>query len=111
MTRACVVGIGALALSVGAAQAQADSGRPRYSAADVQFMAGMIAHHVQAVLIAGWAPAPGASPALPALCERIVVRQRDEIAILQRWLEERHQGVPDSHPRLATSPGVEHPRS
>ena len=111
MTRACVVGIGALALSVGAAQAQADSGRPRYSAADVQFMAGMIAHHAQAVLIAGWAPAHGASPALRALCERIVVGQRDEIAIMQRWLEERHQAVPDSDPRRHPMPGMDHPRS
>src|SRR2546426_12381085 len=71
MTRACVVGIGALALSVGAAQAQADSGRPRYSAADVQFMAGMIAHHAQAVLIPGGARAPRARAAPLAVCERV----------------------------------------
>src|SRR2546426_7397617 len=109
MTRACVVGIGALALSVGAAQAQADSGRPRYSAADVQFMAGMIAHHAQAVLIAGWAPPHGPRPAPRALCERIVVGERDEIAIMQRWLEERHQAVPDSDPRRHPMPRMDQP--
>ena len=27
-----------------------------YTAADVHFMSGMIYHHAQAVLIAGWAP-------------------------------------------------------
>jgi uncharacterized protein (DUF305 family) len=109
MTRACVVGAGALALVATAAQGQADGARPRYSAADVQFMTGMIAHHAQAVLIAGWAPAHDASPALRALCERIVVGQRDEIAVMQRWLLERHQPVPDADARGHTMPGMDHP--
>ena len=68
---------------------------PRHIAADVEFMTGMIGHHAQAVLMAGWAPTHGASPAVQALCERIVVGQRDEIALMQRWLRERHQPVPD----------------
>jgi len=72
-------------------------------------MAGMIVHHAQAVLIAGWAPAHGASPALRALCERIVVGQRDEIAVMQRWLRERHELVPDVDPRGHTMPGMDHP--
>ncbi len=109
MTRACVIGAGVLALIATKAQGQADSARPRYSAADVQFMAGMIAHHAQAVLIAGWAPAHGASPALRALCERIVVGQRDEIAVMQRWLRERHQPVPDPDPHGLMMPGMDHP--
>ena len=108
MTRACVVGAGALVLVATAAQGQADNARPRYSAADVQFMTGMIAHHAQAVLIAGWAPAHDASPALRALCERIVVGQRDEIAVMQRWLRDRHQPVPDADARGHTMPGMEH---
>src|SRR2546429_9982544 len=83
--------------------------RPGYSAADVHFVTGMIAHHAQAVLIAGWAPTHDASPALRALCERIVVGQRDEIAIMQRWLEERHQPVPDPDPPSPTMPGMDHP--
>src|SRR5256714_6797069 len=109
MTRACTVGIGALAVMVPAARAEADGGRPGYSAAYVHCVTGMIAHHAQAVLIAGWAPTHEASPALHALCERIVVGQRDEIAIMQRWLEERHQAVPDSDPRRHTMPGMDHP--
>ena len=107
--RAGVIAAGALALVATALQGQTDTARPRYSAADVQFVAGMIVHHAQAVLIAGWAPTHGASPALRALCERIVVGQRDEIAIMQRWLEERHQAVPDSDPRRQTMPGMDHP--
>src|SRR2546423_15426483 len=61
-----------------------------YTAADVAFMAGMIAHHAQAVLIAGWAPAHGASPELRAPCAPIVVGQRDEIAAMKAWLADRH---------------------
>jgi uncharacterized protein (DUF305 family) len=71
-------------------------------------MAGMIAHHAQAVLIAGWAPAHGAGPELRALCERIVVGQRDEIAAMQRWLRERHEPVPDADAHGAVMPGMDH---
>jgi len=109
MMRAGVIAAGALALVATAVQGQTDTARRRYSAADVHFVAGMIVHHAQAVLIAGWAPTHGASPALRALCERIVVGQRDEIAIMQRWLEERHQSVPDSDAGRHTMPGMDHP--
>jgi len=67
-----------------------------YVEADVQFMAGMIPHHAQAVLIAGWAPSHGARPDLKILCERIVVAQRDEIAMMQGWLRDRGQKVPEA---------------
>jgi uncharacterized protein (DUF305 family) len=92
-----------------AAQAKADSGRPPYTAADVHFMSGMIGHHAQAVLMAGWAPSHGASGAVRALCERIVVGQRDEIASMQRWLGERHEPVPPADPRGHIMPGMDHP--
>lgn len=89
--------------------ARADSGRPPYTAADVHFMSGMISHHAQAVLMAGWAPTHGASQAVRALCERIAVAQRDEIALMQRWLRERHETVPDADPRGHVMPGIDHP--
>ncbi len=79
------------------------------NAADVAFMSGMISHHAQAVQIAGWAPSHGASAALRALCERIVVGQRDEIAAMQRWLREHGQPVPDPDPRGYSMPGMDHP--
>jgi len=68
-----------------------------YTAADVYFMSGMIPHHAQAVLIAGWAPSHGASEDVQRLCERIVVAQRDEIALMRNWLKDRHEQVPDSN--------------
>jgi len=76
--------------------------------ADVDFMSGMAYHHAQAVLIAGWAPTHGASPALLALCERIVVGQRDEIALISRWLRSRNEPVPDVDSPHAMMPGMDH---
>src|SRR5881409_2387401 len=71
-------------------------GRLPYTDADVDFMAGMIPHHAQAVIMAGWAPSHGARADVAILCERIVVAQRDEIAMMQGWLWDRGQVVPDA---------------
>jgi uncharacterized protein (DUF305 family) len=65
-----------------------------YTAADVQFMSGMIYHHAQAILIAGWARSHGAGPSVQTLCDRIVASQKDEINLLSRWLATRHEAVP-----------------
>jgi uncharacterized protein (DUF305 family) len=73
----------------------ADNGIAPFTKADVDFVSGMIGHHAQAVLMAGWAQSHGASASVQALCERIVVAQRDEIRFMQRWLRERKLPVPD----------------
>src|SRR3989442_8771565 len=67
-----------------------------YTDADVRVMSGMIGHHPQAVMMAGWAPSHGASAAGRGLCERVVVGQRDEIVMMQRWLRDRHGTGPDA---------------
>src|SRR5436309_835964 len=71
-------------------------GRLPFSDADVEFMSGMIPHHAQAVIMAGWAPSHGARQDVAVLCERIVVGQRDEIVTMQNWLRDRGQTVPDA---------------
>src|SRR5262245_60551509 len=71
-------------------------GRLPYSDADIEFMSGMIPHHAQAVIMAGWAPTHGARSDVAILCERIVVAQRDEIAMMREWLADRGQEVPDA---------------
>ena len=84
--------------------AAADSGRPPFTKADVDFVSGMIGHHAQAVLMAGWAKSHGASASVQGLCERIVVAQQDEIRFMQRWLRDRRLPVPDgdtSHMMMA----------
>jgi uncharacterized protein (DUF305 family) len=67
-----------------------------YSDADIDFMAGMIPHHAQAVIMAGWAPSHGARHDVSVLCERIVVGQTDEIRMMQQWLKDHDQTVPDA---------------
>jgi uncharacterized protein (DUF305 family) len=71
--------------------AAADNGIAPYTKADVDFISGMIGHHAQAVLMAGWAPSHGANSSVQGLAERIVVAQRDEIAFMQRWLKDRRR--------------------
>jgi uncharacterized protein (DUF305 family) len=63
--------------------------------ADVYFMTGMIPHHAQAVVMAGWASTHGARSDVAILCERIVVAQRDEIVLMQNWLSDHGAPVPD----------------
>jgi uncharacterized protein (DUF305 family) len=89
---------------------KSDGTHQPYSQADVKFMSGMIPHHAQAVLIAGWAASHGARSDVRILCERIVVAQRDEIAMMQNWLKDRGQKVPEAtatHMRMSMN-GMEH---
>lgn len=83
-----------------AEQARADSGRPPFTAADVRFMQGMIGHHAQALVMAGMAASHGAGPAVGTLAGRIDVGQRDEIAMMQRWLRDRGQSAPDAEEQM-----------
>src|SRR5215467_1893978 len=99
---ACLAGV-ALTAACGSAppkqglhQTPPTLGRLPYSDADVDFMSGMIPHHAQAVIMAGWAPTHGARHDVAVLCERIVVGQRDEIAMMQGWLGDRGLEVPDA---------------
>jgi len=105
---ACATGTQQSASPSPAVRAVADTGRRSYVAADVHFMAGMIHHHAQAVLMGGWAPTHGASPAVRVMCERIVVGQRDEIALMERWLRERHEAVPEADTSHQMMPGMDH---
>jgi uncharacterized protein (DUF305 family) len=73
-------------------------------------MSGMIPHHAQAVLIAGWAASHGARTDVRTLCERQVVAQRDEIEFMRNWLRDRGEPVPAAnatHHRMKMN-GVEH---
>ena len=80
------------------AKAKADSVNRPYTKPDIDFMRGMIAHHAQALLMAGWAPSHGAGSSVQTLCSRIINAQKDEIAIVQTWLRDRGQQVPEAKP-------------
>ncbi|HEX6626678.1 MAG TPA: DUF305 domain-containing protein [Gemmatimonadaceae bacterium] len=82
--------------------ASADTTPHAYTAADVEFMNGMISHHAQALLMAGWAESHGASPTIMTLTGRITNAQKDEIVAMQKWLRDRHLPVPEPNPHGMT---------
>lgn len=90
----------ALGQAAGAASAQATAwpGRYPFTEADVQFITGMISHHAQAIIMAGWAPTHDASDEVRRLCQRIINAQTDEIRLMQQWLRDRGQPVPEAKP-------------
>jgi uncharacterized protein (DUF305 family) len=79
-----------------AAAVLADSVRRSYTLADIDFMTHMIGHHAQAIAMSRMAPTHDASSSIQILAERIINAQRDEIATMQRWLEDRNLPLPDS---------------
>jgi uncharacterized protein (DUF305 family) len=81
--------------------ARADSATMRVSEADVSFMTGMIAHHAQALEMAGLAPTRDASRSVQILTARTINAQQDEINVMSQWLRDRGQRVPE----LYTGPG------
>jgi uncharacterized protein (DUF305 family) len=64
--------------------------------ADTRFMQGMIAHHAQAVEMVALIPTHSSRANMRLLGQRIDVSQRDEIAMMRRWLQDHHQEVPDA---------------
>jgi uncharacterized protein (DUF305 family) len=91
---------------------------PPVSAADVQFMQGMIAHHAQAVEMTALIEARTDNKDVRSLGARISHSQADEIAFMKRWLVARGQPVSDakhdmhqhhnhnSHSQMAMMPGM-----
>src|SRR6266404_3903877 len=67
---------------------------PRYTAADVRFMQGMIGHHAQALAMTTLIPKRTERQDIRLLGQRIEVSQKDEIKMMQQWLKERGQPAP-----------------
>lgn len=93
------------------ARARADSARYPYTVADIAFMQGMIGHHAQAIVMSRLAPDRTERAAIRTLAARIINAQRDEIAIMERWLRDRRQPVADTthahqHMGHAMMPGM-----
>lgn len=77
------------------AAAAAALGVARHTAADTRFMQGMIGHHAQAMVMATMAPTNGASPQVALFARKIFQSQRDEIDLMQAWLRDHGETVPD----------------
>ena len=79
-----------------AVPATATSTRARvgYTTADVSFMQGMMGHHAQALVMTALVPSHSRRDDIRLVAQRIELSQRDEIAMMTRWLELRHESAP-----------------
>ena len=70
-----------------------------YTAADVEFLQGMIIHHYQAFLMSEMAPTRTNNQTILDLAGRIDISQTDEINFMKNWLADRGQSTPDPSQR------------
>ncbi len=78
-----------------------------YTAADVHFMQGMIAHHGQAIHMSRLAESRGASPRLLRFATKIDQSQAGEIRLMQEWLRANGQAAPEGESwRTMSMPGM-----
>jgi uncharacterized protein (DUF305 family) len=75
------------------------------SAADVEFVQSMIAHHAQAVTLAGLADGRAADPELASFAERIAQAQQAELDNMVQWLTQRNLPVGEHDHDASTMPG------
>ena len=66
---------------------------------DIEFMQGMIHHHLQAIDMTNLLAANTQSDDMRKLGLRMAISQTDEIKMMQRWLQGRGQEVPGEHAR------------
>ena len=65
-----------------------------YSEADVRFMRGMIPHHGQALDMTAMVPTRATTDSFRGMALRMQISQKDEIRLMERWLDEREEEVP-----------------
>jgi uncharacterized protein (DUF305 family) len=81
---------------VGVEELRAPTSLP-HTEADVLFMQGMIPHHAQALDMSALVEERTESEDIRLLARRIEISQRDEIALMGTWLEQRGEDVPGEH--------------
>lgn len=106
--------LGAVACGAASASAPAPSPVPIPEAAgdttpDARFIRGMLAHHAQALEMTALVPGRTSRQDIQLLAERIDVSQRDEIAMMERWLRARGEAVPAAGAGHAHHGGADHP--
>lgn len=86
--------------------ASSGSGLSGTTEADVRFVQGMIVHHAQALEMTRLVPDRTESESLRRLAGRIEVSQKDEIAIMERWLQRRGETVTAGDHHGSLMPGM-----
>ncbi len=86
---------------------------PPVSAADVDFMQGMVMHHGQAVEMTALIAARSTNPDVRSIGAKISSSQSDEMLFMKRWLAARHEpismampGMPDMDMSGAAMPAM-----
>jgi uncharacterized protein (DUF305 family) len=69
---------------------------PSHTKADVDFMQGMIHHHAQALVMTSMVRDRSATRDIPIIARRIEVSQEAEVEMMERWLTQRDEEVPDA---------------
>ena len=77
------------------AETAIDIANTSHTAADVEFMQGMIIHHHQALIMSRLAAPSTNNQEILDLAGRIDVSQEDEISFMQDWLKEREEKAPN----------------
>jgi uncharacterized protein (DUF305 family) len=77
---------------------------PQRSAADIEFMQGMIMHHTQAVEMTALIASHTENKYVRALGARISLSQSDEIQFMKRWLRARGESISMAMPGM---PGMQ----
>src|SRR5919109_2908076 len=70
--------------------------QPKPTAADVEFVQGMIHHHAQALEMTAYVPERSAGREVRLLAERMEASQQNEIELMEEWLKARGEEVPDA---------------
>jgi uncharacterized protein (DUF305 family) len=70
----------------------ADVKTPKHTAADVDFMQGMIQHHKQALVMTGYVAERSVGRDIPLLSKRLELSQKNEIEFMEKWLKDRGKG-------------------
>ena len=70
--------------------------QPKPTAADVEFVQGMIHHHAQALEMTAYVPERSAGREVRLLAERMEASQQSEIELMEEWLKARGEEVPDA---------------
>ena len=78
-----------------------------YNSIDVAYVQMMIAHHEQAVRMAGLAPDRASNTGVRNIAARISAAQRAELDVLRSWLRDRNQPEADPAHDHATMPGMQ----
>jgi uncharacterized protein (DUF305 family) len=75
----------------------ADVETPKHTAADVDFMRGMIHHHEQALVMTGYVAGRGAGRDISLLSKRLELSQMNEIEFMETWLRDRDADPAHGH--------------